>query len=40
MEWLKKKLTGDKKKAGVNGREDISQLYGRYDGSGSLRSYF
>ena len=24
MEWLKKKLSGDKKKAGVNGREDIS----------------
>lgn len=25
MEWLKQKLSGDKKKAGVNGREDISQ---------------
>ena len=26
MEWLKKKLSGDKKKAGVNGREDISKF--------------
>lgn len=25
MEWLKQKLSGDKKKAGVNGREDISK---------------
>ena len=42
MEWLKKKLSGDKKKAGVNGREDISwfsddasvqQLYGLKDDS-------
>lgn len=25
LDWLKQKLSGDKKKAGVNGREDISQ---------------
>ena len=24
MEWLKKKLTGDKKNAGVNGRENVA----------------
>lgn len=47
MDWLKQKLSGDKKKAGVNGREDISQytddttvqdLYGVTSDSADVKS--
>ena len=35
MEWRKKKVSGDKKKAGVKGREDIAR--GSEDASGQQR---